>query len=661
MLAIKVAGAALNQTPFDWDGNRARIVASIAEARKQGASVLCLPELCITGYGCEDAFFNPHVQEEAMKMLFSLVPETKGLVLSLGLPVRFGGSLYNCAVMIADEKLIGFVPKKALAGDGVHYEPRWFKAWEQERATTVEIDGREYPFGDLHFDFNGVRIGFEICEEAWVAHRPGAGLARRAVDVILNPSASHFAFGKIEVRKRFVAEGSRAFNVGYVYSNLLGNEAGRIIYDGGVLIADHGDIVACGPRFSFADVQVTSCTIDINRNRVSRARSSSYRPDDTDRNDLRVEAEFTLPKASLAPETFERAAWEKSPRVKEEEFTRAVSLGLFDFLRKSRQSGFVVSLSGGIDSAAVTLLCHTAFALPEKELGFAKLIEKLGYSPLARNAKSLAELQKAFITTAYQSTKNSSEATESAAKAIAEDARATFFDWSVDPILKQYRGLIENALGEALTWEKHDIALQNIQARTRGPSIWMIANIKNALLLATSNRSEAAVGYATMDGDTCGGLSPIGGIDKAFLRTWAEWLCEKGPEGLRSFPSLRTVFAKPPTAELRPLTQNQTDEDDLMPYDVLDEIERLAIRDKKSPAECLEPLAMANPEIAPAKLKTYIAKFFRLWCRNQWKRERYAPAFHLDDESLDPKTWCRFPILSSGFEKELRELEGLKG
>lgn len=184
----------------------------------------------------------------------------------------------------------------------------------------------------------------------------------------------------------------------------------------------------------------------------------------------------------------------------------------------------------------------------------------------------------------------------------------------------------------------------------------MLANLRNALLLSTSNRSEAAVGYATMDGDTCGGLSPLAGIDKAWLCHWLRWMETHGPEGIGPIPTLKVVNQLVPTAELRPADQQQSDEGDLMPYPVLDFIERAAIRDKQSP---LEVFGMVRKEFAnyPApQLGLWVDRFFRLWCRNQWKRERYAPSFHLDDENLDPKTWCRFPILSGGFEVELAEL-----
>jgi NAD+ synthase (glutamine-hydrolysing) len=159
-----------------------------------------------------------------------------------------------------------------------------------------------------------------------------------------------------------------------------------------------------------------------------------------------------------------------------------------------------------------------------------------------------------------------------------------------------------------------------------------------------------------MDGDTCGGLSPIAGIDKAFLRRWLRWLEQTGPHGCGPLPALRLVNEQQPTAELRPANRHQTDEDDLMPYDVLDAIERSAIRDKRSPIEILQSIEPQFPQHTVEQLGSWIERFFVLWCRNQWKRERYAPSFHVDDENLDPKTWCRFPILSGGYRRELDEM-----
>ena len=656
MKTICVAAAVINQTPLDWSGNKQRILDAIQMARSAGAQVLCLPELCITGYGCEDAFHSGNTLGQARKMLAELATATSGMVVSLGLPLLHQNSVFNCAVLVVDGSITGIVAKKNLAGDGIHYEPRWFKAWPEGICNKIELNGKSYPIGDIYFECGGVRIGFEICEDAWVANRPGAQLALKAIDLILNPSASHFAFGKIEVRKRFVLEGSRAFGVAYVYSNLLGNESGRAIYDGGALIASGGKLVATGPRFGFHDTYITSATIDLDFQRLSQARTVSFRPEIANEEPNRVSCPFIWKDGGLPTTETKTFKWETKPDFKEEEFVRAEALALFDYMRKSRSNGFVVSLSGGADSAAVVCLVYSMCTLALKELGMHGLNEKLGYLCSPLNWSSPKQMMRTLLTTAYQATKNSGTVTRAAARQIAEAVGASHYELNVEEIVQGYLEVIQNAMDIHFSWQSHDIPLQNIQARVRAPGIWLIANVKNALLLATSNRSEAAVGYATMDGDTCGGLSPLAGIDKAWLRRWLAWMEKSGPDEVGPIDALRLINCQAPTAELRPSDKNQTDEDDLMPYEVLDFIERAAIRDKRSPLEVFQLLINHYSAIPSNQLAAWVERFFQLWRRNQWKRERYAPSFHLDDENLDPKTWCRWPILSGDFASEIQEL-----
>jgi len=655
MKHIQVAAAVLNQIPLDWPGNQARILSALQQARTQEAAILCLPELCLTGYGCEDAFHSANTVQRAWNMLQDLLPAPKGLIVSVGLPVLHRNALYNTAALVVDGQIAGFVAKRFLAGDGIHYEPRWFKPWPAEVRDELLVDGQSFPIGDLVFECGGVRIGFEICEDAWVANRPGAALALLATDIILNPSASHFAFGKIEVRKRFVLEGSRAFGASYVYANLLGNEAGRAIYDGGALIATAGRLVAVGPRFSFQEVVVTSALVDIEATRLAQARTASYRPM-LGENLRVVRRDFSFPPAPRANAPTQRPAWEMSTCLKEEEFTRAEALALFDYLRKSFSRGFVISLSGGADSAACACLVHLMVILGLRELGAQEFRTRLSYWTSLPTSDDPRDLTRHLLTTAYQASENSGTVTREAARTVAEAVGARHLEWNVGELVQNYVSTVESALGTRLHWAEHDIPLQNIQARVRSPGVWLLANLQNALLLSTSNRSEAAVGYATMDGDTSGGLSPLAGIDKAWLRQWLRWLEHTGPVGLQPLVDLRVINAQAPTAELRPPGQHQTDEQDLMPYDVLDAAERAAIRDRKSPVDVFESLRTQFPAVTVTELGIWVERFFRLWCRNQWKRERYAPSFHLDDENLDPKTWCRFPILSAGFQVELAEL-----
>src|SRR3954470_536770 len=202
MKLVKVAAATLNQTPLDWDGNERRIREILGRARAEGVSVLCLPELCISGYGCEDAFLSPAVRATALEVLAALVPDTRGLIACFGFPLAHQKGVYNVCALAVDGQLVGFVAKRFLAGDGIHYEPRWFKPWPGGvQDEFIAPDGTAIPIGHLHFDVGNVRIGFEICEDAWVANRPGATMALHGIDLIMNPSASHFSFGKLEVRK----------------------------------------------------------------------------------------------------------------------------------------------------------------------------------------------------------------------------------------------------------------------------------------------------------------------------------------------------------------------------------------------------------------------------------------------------------------------------
>ncbi len=656
MRFVKVAAATLNQTPLDWDVNAQNVRAAIAAAKAARVGILCLPELCITGYGCEDAFLAPGTQRLALEVLEELLPATAGIAVSVGLPVRHNKAVYNACALLVDGALVGMVGKQALAGDGIHYEPRWFKPWPAGERTRLKLGGREVPFGDLHFDVGGIKLGFEICEDAWAALRPGAELALNAVDVILNPSASHFAFGKHAIRRRLVLEGSRAFGVTYVYANLLGNEAGRAIYDGDALIADDGVVLAEAKRFSYQAFELITANVDVELSRTRQAWRSSFTPHVSAAPDACVSVAFEFAPARAEPSRSAPERWESAGAQREEEFARAVALSLWDYLRKSRSRGFVVSLSGGADSAAVvslvSLMAHFALA----DLGVAGVRERLAYIPELAVDAPPRTLVARLLTTAYQSTKNSGAVTRGAARELAEAIGARHFELDIDALAESYTRLVEAALGRALTWQGDDLALQNIQARVRAPSVWMLANVENALLLATSNRSEAAVGYATMDGDTAGSISPIAGIDKAFIRRWLVWLERMGPEGAGPIAALGAVNRQAPTAELRPPDARQTDEVDLMPYDVLDVIERAAIRDKRSPSEVFDVVASAFPRSSDVERLEWINRFFRLFARNQWKRERYAPSFHLDDENLDPKTWFRFPILSGGFQRELAEL-----
>ena len=660
MKLLKIGVAALNQTPLDWRGNSLRIMEAMNQARSEKVQMLALPELALSGYGCEDAFFSTDGTEYALQSLRTLIDHSKGLIVNIGLPVRHQGALFNCIAVLCDGNFVGLVPKKILAGDGVHYEQRWFKAWPEGHTDHFLFnDGLKeisIPMGDIFFQWKDIRFGYEICEEAWVARRPGARLAEQSIDIIFNPSASHFSFGKNEIRKRFVIEGSRAFSCVYVYSNLVGNESGRIIFDGSLFLASHGELVAEAKRFSFEEVQLITSVVDLDLNRTRRTQTASFKP----ALELRALKGITVTPEnipSFLPDSVpDRSITNSTVMSKNEEFLRSVSLGLFDYLRKSQSKGFAVSISGGVDSSVVAVLATSAITLAAQELGLEVLKLRLSHIKEIQNYTNLNDIILKLLHCVYQSTQNSSEQTQEAASTLASALGVTYSEWSVDPMKALYETAVSEALDRNFTWTKDDLALQNIQARVRAPGIWLLANIKGLLLLATCNRSEAAVGYATMDGDTAGGLSPIAGVDKAFLNQWIQWKAEESVDSLHAIPELKLVYRIPPTAELRPKEYQQTDEADLMPYPVLDFIERHLLIDRLKPKDIFNLLVKDFPAYEKLKLRNWLVRFLKLWTQNQWKRERLAPSFHLDAESLDPKTWCRFPILSKAFDLDIDEL-----
>ncbi|MEO1255144.1 MAG: NAD(+) synthase, partial [Bacteroidota bacterium] len=555
----------------------------------------------------EDLFLSQWLPDEALSKLQKIVPLTDNIALCVGLPIKFEDELYNTTAFIADRKVLGIYAKQKLANDGVHYEHRWFKGWHPTKIVEFSLEGENIPLGHITINYKGVNIGFEICEDAWQENRP-CELLHDPVDLILNPSASHFEFGKAQFREELVVKSSQQFNCIYLYTNLLGNEAGRMIYDGDVLIAQRGKLIGRNHRLWFHDYRILSVEVDLD----GGASEVNVRP--------QYQTHF-------------------------EEFTHAASLALFDYMRKSRSKGFVLSLSGGADSSTIATLIASSVKITLEQLGFEEFERKCGFKLNGNDAKSIT---KQLLTTAYQATKNSSEATFNSAKSLAESIGSTFYNWSIEEGLNKYKTTIEAAIERPLTWESDDVTLQNIQARARSPIIWMLANIENKLLLATSNRSEGDVGYATMDGDTSGSISPIAGVSKHFILQWLKYAEEE-----LGFYGLKEVNKLTPTAELRPEKQHQTDEEDLMPYEVLMKIEREAILHGKSPKMVFCSL---ENEYEPNDLKQWIRKFYSLWTRNQWKRERYAPSFHFDDFNIDPRSWYRFPILSGGYIEELEEL-----
>ena len=608
---LKIASSNLNQTPLAWEKNFSNIRNSINDARKKNVKILCFPELSITGYSCQDLFFNSWFIKKSEKYLKEVVKLCDGMTVLIGHPLNYSGKLYNAVSIIKNKEIKGCFIKSNLPNDGIHYEKRWFEPWRLGEIKEHIFDKKKVPIGTIQYEFSdSLTLGFEICRDSWDTERPAKYIRTKKNLLIINPIASHYAFGKFEFRKNQVLESSKKFNCTYISTNLLGNESGKFIFEGDTILAQKGRLLNITKRFSFKNYNLNVFIInlenDINKYIYNKLNSN-------------------------------------------EEFISAFSIALIDYLKKSGLNGFALSLSGGLDSSTIAILVYESVRRYIDEVGSEEVIQKLKISNFLssknenENVKNI--LNKIFITV-YQKTKNSSKETMRSAKKLSDFIGSKHFEWNIDQEVNSIVSKISKNTRVEYNWEKHDISLQNIQARVRSPFIWFIANTNNFLLLATSNRSELSVGYSTMDGDSSGSISPIAGLDKIFIQKLLKYLSEH-----HNYQILDLVLNLKPSAELQPLKYNQTDEEDLMPYRLLSKIEYLAVKKRLGPKEIINQIKGEKEEI-----KESVKKFFSNYGKSQWKRERAAPSFHFDEFSLDSSLWHRMPILSKNYLEDINDL-----
>jgi len=650
-----IGAASLNQTVGDWQGNRRRITEVIQSARASSVRLLVLPEMCIPGYSLGDRLLRRGTLDRSWQMLEELATETGHMVVAFGLPVRHRGVVYNVIAVVAHRRIVGLVAKEYMAVGDVQYENRWYQSWPHgvvEEFTTP--DGETLPIGTLVFQARGLgRFAFEICEDGWKGIRPGSIYALAGAETICNPSASWMVLGKHAIRRRMVEQISQEDHCCYVYTSLLGCDSTRLVFDGSVLIGDNGDIAREGRRMLFRkDWELVDHIADLDALRLARMEEGSWREQvqaygrgemGASPRLIELDGDFVcdgrpqpprpywIPEPAPHPDPSLKWVEEHSGPLKHEdiphlELELALALGLRDYVRKCGIRSITIALSGGRDSAMVATLVHR---MQVYDGGGTQLI------------------------TAYMATENSGDTTRHAAAKLAEAVGATHLDGNIQGAFDQHRAICEQMTGTPLTWEDHDIPLQNVQARLRGSLIWMVANLNNSLLLATSNKSEAAVGYTTMDGDTSGGLAPIADVPKSLVSLWLRWA-----ERFHGLQALHYVNKQEPTAELRPPDQEQTDEGDLMPFHVLDQLMYAFVQLGQDPIEMFDTLwpAFESEYASPRDFAAHIEKFVTLFCRAQWKRERFAISFRVTAFDLDPKTGFRFPPVQAPFTEELAEL-----
>lgn len=636
MRLVRIGVGGLSVKVGDFSGNTARLRELIAAARDEGVHLLVTPELGLSGYSLEDRVWWPDISRRSWDALHALAPDCTGISVFVGLPVRLNSMMHNAVALIHDGQILGLVLKKFLPTYSIFYEGRNWTAWSEG---VTEIDG--VPAGDLVFQLPYGTVSAEICEDMWSRGSPARERVHAGAEIICNSSASPFTPRKNEQRRRLVLGAAGSLACVYAYSNLLGCDNSRLVFDGGGFVATPDTIVAEGPILSPRSWTLASGVVDLDDIGRVRGENSTWRQEATRRYTgvvqtiVASEPEFTpasvaeyaaqLPKSFYVPEG--AAVDHDEVKAYLDELFDALVLGLRDYFEKvGAFRRFLIALSGGRDSALCLLMAvHAAKALNEgRDAGAYRDKVKTVYLP-----------NEAF----------SSSATENAARTLAEALGVPF---QVVSIGEEAGIALEKAAEMAGGIENvTSLARQNLQARVRGNMMLNWANNEHALLLVTSNLSEAAVGYTTTGGDNQGGYSPIANVPKTLVSRLLEHLAERD-----DLPSLRGVLAIPPSAEL---ADGQEDEKDLMPYAVLDDLLYLFARRRMSLPDCWRVLVARHPDRHVEQLRGWTALFGHLFMASQWKRDQHPVALKVLDLDLDPKTGFRFPVTQS-IEHELDEL-----
>ncbi|HEY80361.1 MAG TPA: NAD+ synthase [Anaerolineae bacterium] len=564
MRILRLALAQINVIVGDIEGNAQKIRDRLEKAREERADLVLFPELTITGYPPEDLLLKPDFIATARQALDDLLPATAGLTAALGLPIANHYDLFNAAAFIQDGQLLGIYPKHYLPNYGVFDENRYFGA------------GKE----TLLFDLAGDRVGLSICEDIWYPGGPPQWQALMGAELLLNISASPYARGKGAARERMMR--TRAMdNVAFVaYCNLVGGQD-ELVFDGRSLVfGPDGRLLARGPMF-----EEGLLVVDIDLDEVFRRRlhDPRYRQNRETLWALTEEGETFrtlsgkrisrgLPKAQLARASDIHPAPDPVGEV-----YQALVLGTRDYVRKNGFRQVVLGLSGGIDSSLTATIA----------------VDALG----AENVVGVS-----------MPSRFSSEHSKSDARQLADNLGIRFL---TVPIEKPFAAMLETLNGppdRPFQNTEFNVAEENIQARLRGVILMALSNKFGWLLLSTGNKSENAVGYATLYGDMAGGFAVIKDVPKTLVWELARW--RNAQAGRAIIPE--SVIIKPPSAELRP---NQLDTDSLPPYPILDAILEMYIEEDRSPAE------IAAAGYAPA----LVERIVRMVDRNEYKRRQAAP------------------------------------
>ena len=578
---LRLALGQFNPTVGDIAGNTARIIELIDEARASHADLIAFPELAVTGYPPEDLLFKPSFLSDSAAAVQRIAAAARGIAVIVGC-VESTDDIANAAAVINDGRILDWYRKMYLPNYGVFDEDRYFR-----RGDVCPV-----------YVINGCPVGVNICEDIWYPVGPIAVQRDAGAEVIVNINASPFHAGKAAQRERMIATRAADNGVFVAYLNTVGGQD-ELIFDGASIVcAPDGSVIARGP--SFEDRLIVA---DLDVDSVFRQRLRDPRPRKENPEILREVGQATVIRVSDYHRRTGRGNPVEPPLCRPldelEEVYQALVVGTRDYVRKSGFLRAIVGLSGGIDSALTATVA----------------VDALG----ADNVVGVT-----------MPSRYSSEGSVGDSQELADNLGIRLWRIPIEPAHLAFTDM----LAEHFAGTEPNTAEENVQARIRGNVLMTISNKFGWLVLTTGNKSEMAMGYATLYGDMAGGFAVLKDVPKTLVYRLCRWRNAGSVPDSSGKPRPlipQAVLDKPPSAELRP---DQTDQDTLPPYDDLDPIIKAYVEDDYSYSDMV---AMGHQPEWVRQVITYVD-------RNEYKRRQAPPGVKITPRAFGKDR--RLPIVN---------------
>ena len=616
---INVAAAVPAIKVADIDYNVMQIESLMAQAEGKGVEILVTPELCITGYSCQDLFREQLLLDKSEEGILQLLDFTRKLdtILIVGAPVLVNSLLYNCAVVIQRGQILGVVPKTYLPNYGEFYEKRWFASAQDLNPTDIYLAGSPVHVSSEPILFttgDGVKFGVEICEDVWAPIPPSNNLALAGADIVFNLSASDELIGKHDYLRGLLAQQSARTISGYVYASCgFGESTQDVVYGGNAMIFENGRILAEGERFSFQP-QIQIGQIDIEQLRTERRQNTTFINAQRGAHALHVPAKAVTPKEFVLIRDIEAHPFipkSGDMQTRCEEILNIQVAGLAKRLYHINAQTAVIGISGGLDSTLALLVTVKTF-------------DKLG---LDRKG-IIGVTMPGFGTT---------DRTYNNAIKLMQTLGVTIREISIAKAVTQHFEDIGHDM------KQHDITYENSQARERTQILMDVANQVNGIVVGTGDLSELALGWATYNGDHMSMYGVNAGVPKTLIRYLVSYVA-----GEMATDTLLDIVDTPISPELIPADEQgrikQKTEDLVGPYELHDFFIYYFLRYGFGPAKIY---IMAQKAFADAYDDETIKKWLKTFCRRfftqQFKRSCLPDGPKVGSISLSPRGDWRMP------------------